>query len=209
MSVDLKLEVVVIPVSDVERAKRFYESLGWRLDADFPGARTGVWCSSRLRAHRARSTSARASRRRRRARSRISISWCPTSRRHAPELIGRGADVSAAFHFTGFGGPRVPAPPRRRILRDLRHVQRSGRQQLAAPGDQDASSRTGPQQSGPGDAHRAAAGSGAAARRRTNQPPRSTTGRMLRRLHRRARATGRLPRRRSKEGVLNVERARR
>jgi catechol 2,3-dioxygenase-like lactoylglutathione lyase family enzyme len=33
--VDLKLEVVVVPVSDVERAKRFYESLGWRLDADF------------------------------------------------------------------------------------------------------------------------------------------------------------------------------
>ena len=33
--VDLKLEVVVIPVSDVDRAKRFYESLGWRLDADF------------------------------------------------------------------------------------------------------------------------------------------------------------------------------
>ena len=32
--VDLKLEVVTIPVSDAERAKRFYESLGWRLDAD-------------------------------------------------------------------------------------------------------------------------------------------------------------------------------
>jgi catechol 2,3-dioxygenase-like lactoylglutathione lyase family enzyme len=32
---DLKLEVVVIPVSDVDRAKRFYESIGWRLDADF------------------------------------------------------------------------------------------------------------------------------------------------------------------------------
>jgi catechol 2,3-dioxygenase-like lactoylglutathione lyase family enzyme len=32
---DLKLEVLVIPVSDVDRAKRFYESLGWRLDADF------------------------------------------------------------------------------------------------------------------------------------------------------------------------------
>jgi catechol 2,3-dioxygenase-like lactoylglutathione lyase family enzyme len=32
---DLKLEVVVIPVSDVDRAKRFYESLGFRLDADF------------------------------------------------------------------------------------------------------------------------------------------------------------------------------
>src|SRR2546421_10418909 len=33
--VDLKLEVVVLPVSDVERAKRFYQRLGWRLDADF------------------------------------------------------------------------------------------------------------------------------------------------------------------------------
>ena len=35
MPSDLKLEVVVIPVSDGDRAKRFYESLGWRLDADF------------------------------------------------------------------------------------------------------------------------------------------------------------------------------
>jgi catechol 2,3-dioxygenase-like lactoylglutathione lyase family enzyme len=34
-TVDLKLEVVVLPVSDVDRARRFYGSLGWRLDADF------------------------------------------------------------------------------------------------------------------------------------------------------------------------------
>ena len=34
--VDMKFEVVVIPVSDVERAKAFYGGLGWRLDADFP-----------------------------------------------------------------------------------------------------------------------------------------------------------------------------
>jgi catechol 2,3-dioxygenase-like lactoylglutathione lyase family enzyme len=34
--VDLKLEVVIIPVSDVDRAKAFYGRLGWRLDADFP-----------------------------------------------------------------------------------------------------------------------------------------------------------------------------
>ena len=34
-TVDMKLEVVVIPVSDVDRAKRFYGDLGWRLDADF------------------------------------------------------------------------------------------------------------------------------------------------------------------------------
>jgi catechol 2,3-dioxygenase-like lactoylglutathione lyase family enzyme len=34
-NVDLKLEVVVIPVSDADRAKDFYARLGWRLDADF------------------------------------------------------------------------------------------------------------------------------------------------------------------------------
>jgi catechol 2,3-dioxygenase-like lactoylglutathione lyase family enzyme len=33
-TIDMKLEVVTLPVSDVDRAKRFYESLGWRLDAD-------------------------------------------------------------------------------------------------------------------------------------------------------------------------------
>jgi catechol 2,3-dioxygenase-like lactoylglutathione lyase family enzyme len=52
--VDMKLEVVVIPVSDVDRAKEFYGKLGWRLDADFPfdnGFRVvqftppGSWCS--------------------------------------------------------------------------------------------------------------------------------------------------------------------
>ncbi|HTV12501.1 MAG TPA: VOC family protein [Acidimicrobiales bacterium] len=32
--VDMKLEVVIVPVSDVDRAKEFYEQLGWRLDAD-------------------------------------------------------------------------------------------------------------------------------------------------------------------------------
>src|ERR1700679_2351115 len=34
--IDLKLEAIVIPVSDVDRAKEFYGRLGWRLDADFP-----------------------------------------------------------------------------------------------------------------------------------------------------------------------------
>jgi catechol 2,3-dioxygenase-like lactoylglutathione lyase family enzyme len=34
-SIDMKLEVVTLPVSDVDRAKRFYQGLGWRLDADF------------------------------------------------------------------------------------------------------------------------------------------------------------------------------
>jgi catechol 2,3-dioxygenase-like lactoylglutathione lyase family enzyme len=34
--IDMRLEAVVIPVSDVDRAKQFYSNLGWRLDADFP-----------------------------------------------------------------------------------------------------------------------------------------------------------------------------
>ena len=33
--VDMKFEIVVIPVSDVDRAKEFYGRLGWRLDGDF------------------------------------------------------------------------------------------------------------------------------------------------------------------------------
>jgi len=33
--VDMKFEIVVLPVSDVDRAKAFYASLGWRLDADY------------------------------------------------------------------------------------------------------------------------------------------------------------------------------
>lgn len=35
MPADLKLEVVILPVSDVDRAKQFYRNLGWREDADF------------------------------------------------------------------------------------------------------------------------------------------------------------------------------
>ena len=34
-AVDIKLEVMQLPVTDVDRSKRFYERLGWRLDADF------------------------------------------------------------------------------------------------------------------------------------------------------------------------------
>src|SRR6478609_7355978 len=34
--VDFRLEVVVVPVADVDRSLAFYQGLGWRLDADFP-----------------------------------------------------------------------------------------------------------------------------------------------------------------------------
>ncbi|MGW9031260.1 hypothetical protein ACWGQ5_45955 [Streptomyces sp. NPDC055722] len=42
---DVRLEVVVAPVADVDRAKSFYEGLGWRLDADFAVMRTSAWSS--------------------------------------------------------------------------------------------------------------------------------------------------------------------
>ncbi|HSY32638.1 MAG TPA: VOC family protein [Verrucomicrobiae bacterium] len=38
-TVDMKFEIVVIPVSDVDRAKEFYAKLGWRLDADYDGGK--------------------------------------------------------------------------------------------------------------------------------------------------------------------------
>ena len=43
--VDTKLEVVILPVSDAERSKRFYEGLGWRVDADFSPGDDGALCS--------------------------------------------------------------------------------------------------------------------------------------------------------------------
>jgi catechol 2,3-dioxygenase-like lactoylglutathione lyase family enzyme len=55
-TVDMKLEVVVIPVSDVDRAKEFYGSLGWRLDAGFAtgdeNPRGGRWQGPPAKLHR-------------------------------------------------------------------------------------------------------------------------------------------------------------
>ena len=70
---DMKLEAVVLPVSDVDRAKRFYQTLGWRLDADFPfdnGVPGRAAHAARLGS--ARFNSARTSRRPRPARPRTS-----------------------------------------------------------------------------------------------------------------------------------------
>ena len=48
-SLDMKLEVVIIPVSDIDRAKEFYKKLGWRLDVTPPVVvqftPPGSWCS--------------------------------------------------------------------------------------------------------------------------------------------------------------------
>jgi len=107
-TVDLKLEVVVIPVSDVDRAKRFYEGLGWRLDADFSGGDhwrgvqvtpPGSPCS--IHFGKGITTAAPGS-----AQGLyLVVSDIEAAR---TELTARGATVSEAFHFAEFGGPPVP-----------------------------------------------------------------------------------------------------
>ena len=108
MSLDLRLEVVVIPVSDVDRAKRFYEGLGWRVDADFtngadwrvvqmtpPGSPASIHFGNGV------TTAAPGS---------IKNLYLVVSDIEAArtELIAHGANVSEAFHFTSFGGAPVP-----------------------------------------------------------------------------------------------------
>jgi catechol 2,3-dioxygenase-like lactoylglutathione lyase family enzyme len=109
-TIDLKLEVVVIPVSDVDRAKSFYERLGWRLDADFaagdnwravqftpPGSPCSIHFGKGITPAVPGSFK----------NLYLVVSDMEAARR---ELNGRGADVSQAFHFTGFGAPPSPGP---------------------------------------------------------------------------------------------------
>ena len=100
-TVETKLEVVVLPVSDVERAKRFYMSLGWRLDADFttgddwravqltpPGSPCSVIFGKGF------TTAAPGS-------FRELFLVVDDIKAARAELIGRGVDVSEVFHFEG------------------------------------------------------------------------------------------------------------
>jgi catechol 2,3-dioxygenase-like lactoylglutathione lyase family enzyme len=104
--VDLKLEVVVIPVADVDRAKHFYEGLGWRLDADFakgdsfrvvqftpPGSPASIHFGKGV------TSSAPGSQR-----LYLIVSDIEAAR---AALIARGADVGEVFHRTAVGGPTV------------------------------------------------------------------------------------------------------
>src|SRR5215475_9432959 len=97
-SVDLKLEVVVLPVSDVDRAKRFYGSLGWRLDADFPfpnGFRVvqftppGSACSIQFGANLTTAAPGSAQG------NYLVVSDIDAARR---ELVARGVEISEVFH---------------------------------------------------------------------------------------------------------------
>jgi catechol 2,3-dioxygenase-like lactoylglutathione lyase family enzyme len=112
----LKLEVIVIPVSDVDRAKQFYEHLGWRLDADFasgddwrlvqitpPGSPCSVMFGKGF------TTAAPGS---------VQGTFLVVDDVEAArtDLIGRGVNVSEVFHFdrmllrvSGTHG-RVPGP---------------------------------------------------------------------------------------------------
>jgi catechol 2,3-dioxygenase-like lactoylglutathione lyase family enzyme len=109
-TVDLKLEVVVLSVSDIDRAKRFYQNLGWRLDADLmsgDGSRVvqltppGSPCSIHLRQRNHDSPG------RRSAGTWLIVSDIKAAR---AELIGRGVDVSDVFHFSPEQKGPVPGP---------------------------------------------------------------------------------------------------
>ena len=109
-TVDLKLEVVVIPVSDVDRAKNFYANLGWRLDADFvvgenwrgvqftpPGSPCSIHFGKGITSATPGSFK----------NLYLVVSEMETARR---ELNARGANVSPSFHFTTFGTAPSPGP---------------------------------------------------------------------------------------------------
>ena len=104
--VDTKLEVITIQVSDIDRAKRFYEGLGWRLDADFSnnGRRAvqltppGSPCSIHLGATAVPSPAQGLF---------LVVEDIDTAR---ADLLSKGATVSEPFHFDGILGPLRPGP---------------------------------------------------------------------------------------------------
>jgi catechol 2,3-dioxygenase-like lactoylglutathione lyase family enzyme len=111
-TVDMKLEVVVIPVSDIDRAKRFYGGLGWRLDADFVGGDgfrivqftpPGSPCSIHFGTARAGVGSAVPG-----SAQGLYLIVSDIDAARA-ELVERGVDVSEVFHRDGRGG-RVSGP---------------------------------------------------------------------------------------------------
>ena len=112
--IDMKIEVMVIPVSDVDRSKEFYLKLGWRLDADFtfPGLRViqvtphGSACS--LQFGTSLTPAAPAS-----GKGYIIVSDIEAAR---TSLLAAGVQVGEFFHL----GPTGPAPgldPKRRTYR--------------------------------------------------------------------------------------------
>jgi catechol 2,3-dioxygenase-like lactoylglutathione lyase family enzyme len=107
---DMKFEVVIIPVSDVERAKRFYRTLGWRLDADFVGKDNfrvvqftppGSSCSIQFGTGVTSATPGTA--------RGMYVVVSDIEATHA-ELVDRGVEVSEISHRAGPGLPRLSGP---------------------------------------------------------------------------------------------------
>jgi catechol 2,3-dioxygenase-like lactoylglutathione lyase family enzyme len=107
-TVDMKLEVVVIPVSDVDRAKEFYSRLGWRLDADRsvgnnfrlvqftpPGSGSSVQFGVNLTSAAPGSAQAML----------LAVSDVEAARK---DLIARGIDASEVFHCDAGTACRFP-----------------------------------------------------------------------------------------------------
>jgi catechol 2,3-dioxygenase-like lactoylglutathione lyase family enzyme len=100
-TVDMKLEVVTLPVSDVDRAKAFYESLGWRLDADIVRGEnfrvvqlTPPHSACSISFGKGLTTAEPGTAQR----LLLAVSDIDAAR---ADLIGRGADVSGVFHLEG------------------------------------------------------------------------------------------------------------
>jgi catechol 2,3-dioxygenase-like lactoylglutathione lyase family enzyme len=120
MSTDLKLEVVVLPVSDVDRSRKFYEGLGWRLDIDYkvgdnfravqmtpPGSPCSIHFGKGITTASPGSVQ----------NLYLVVSDIEVARR---ELISGGAQVSEPFHFGSLGGPRLEGlDPERRSYTTL------------------------------------------------------------------------------------------
>jgi catechol 2,3-dioxygenase-like lactoylglutathione lyase family enzyme len=98
---DMKLEVVVVPVADVDKAKDFYQALGWRLDADFaktedfrvvqltpPGSQCSIIIGTGITSAAPGSADG----------LQLTVTDVDSARN---ELISRGAEVSEVFHDVG------------------------------------------------------------------------------------------------------------
>jgi catechol 2,3-dioxygenase-like lactoylglutathione lyase family enzyme len=110
---DMKLEVVVVPVSDVERAKEFYARLGWRLDVTPPGVvqftPPGSACSVQFGANLTSAAPGSVQR------TYLVVSDIVAAR---SELVAAGLDPSEIFHL-GADGPAGGPDPERQSYRSL------------------------------------------------------------------------------------------
>ena len=150
-TVDMKLEVVTLPVSDVDRAKRFYQSLGWRLDADIVvgDAFRAVQLTPPTRA--ARSHSARASPPT--SPGRFSACCWPSTtstRREPTSLAGASRSArSSTWRAAVFWAPIRKAAPTRRMPRSATRTATDGCSRRSRRGFRAASGRTPPRTSLP------------------------------------------------------------